>query len=134
MSMVAITIFDQFIIFNIYLTSIDTSKPHQPNSFKTRKNHLRRRHHVMPEFQAGPGLLLVFAELGEKVTEEQFHGESPLCVSPSLPACGVSTSHPSLLSSLSVLLNPGRLVRQRTHPPPNLFSPRIHHCRPFRRP
>ncbi|KAG7548942.1 hypothetical protein FFLO_03147 [Filobasidium floriforme] len=27
----------------------------------------------MPEFQAGPGLLLVFAELGEKVTEEQFH-------------------------------------------------------------
>jgi hypothetical protein len=30
----------------------------------------------MPEFQAGPGLLLVFAELGEKVTEEQFHGES----------------------------------------------------------
>ena len=28
----------------------------------------------MVNFEAGPGLLLVFAELGENVTEEQFHG------------------------------------------------------------
>lgn len=41
----------------------------------------------MPEFQAGPGLLLVFAELGEKVTEEQFHGECPPCILPVLSVC-----------------------------------------------
>jgi hypothetical protein len=29
----------------------------------------------MVNFEAGPGLLLVFAELGENVTEEQFHGK-----------------------------------------------------------
>jgi hypothetical protein len=27
-------------------------------------------------FEAGPGLLLVFMDLGDKVTEAEFHGES----------------------------------------------------------
>lgn len=49
----------------------------------------------MPEFQAGPGLLLVFAELGEKVTEEQFHGESMRLL---ISACIWSFSNSSLSS------------------------------------
>jgi hypothetical protein len=28
----------------------------------------------MPSFEAGPGLLLVFMDLGDKVTEAEFHG------------------------------------------------------------
>jgi hypothetical protein len=65
----------------------------------------------MPEFQAGPGLLLVFAELGEKVTEEQFHGEprAPLltwplsCTSPSICFPTARPDSPSLFLFLDIV-------------------------------
>ena len=144
--------FNQFIIV-IYLTSVETSPKRQSDSLTTSKT-LPSGENIIscPNSKPDPDSCWYLPSSARRSPKSSFTVSSHedmlpptrlhLYHIPSLSVCFVGFTVQELilrfLSSLfsplfSLTSNPRRLVRQRTHPPPNLLPPRIQHRRPFHR-